>query len=124
MLKPILCAWALLGVALVGGTAVAGPIDRIIVVQTTDLPGYLKEVDTLRGQFKKAGVAVTLRVYRAMFAGPEAGSIVVAVEMPDLATLAKVNELQKSNADISATMGRIAKLRKIVSDSLYEELSP
>jgi hypothetical protein len=124
MLKPILCAWALLGVALVGGTAVAGPIDRIIVVQTTDLPAYLKEVDTLRGQFKKAGVAVTLRVFRATYAGPEAGAIVVAVEVADLATLGKVNELQKSNADISATLGRIGKLRKIVSDSLYEELSP
>lgn len=124
MLKPILCAWAVLGVALLGATAVAAPIDRIIVVQATDLPAYLKEIETLRGQFKKAGVNVSLRVFRAMFAGPEAGTIVVAVEMADLATLAKINELQKSNPDISATMGRIGKLRKIASDSLYEELSP
>jgi len=30
----------------------------------------------------------------------------------------------KSNAEISATMQRIGALRKILSDSLYEELSP
>jgi hypothetical protein len=44
--------------------------------------------------------------------------------MPDLATLAKVDDAQKTNAEIAATMQRIGALRKIVSDSLYEELSP
>ena len=58
---------------------------------------------------------------RALQAPP--GTLIVAVEMPDLAALAKVDELQKSNTEIAATMQKIGALRKIVSDSLYEEVN-
>jgi len=117
--------WVVLALALLAGTAnAAAPIARIIVVQTTDLSAYLKEVGNLRAQFRKIAPSVSLRVFRARFAGPEAGTVVVAVEMPDLATLARIDELQKSNTEVAATMERIGKLRKIVSDSLYEEVSP
>ena len=122
MRRLIISCCAILGLALLSGTASAGSIQRVIVVQPTDLTAYLHEVETLRSQFKKAGAAVTLRVWRARFAAAEAGTIVVTVEMADLATLAKVDTLQSSNPDIAATMGRIAKLRKIVSDSLYDGL--
>ncbi|HUI59418.1 MAG TPA: hypothetical protein VLX90_04310 [Steroidobacteraceae bacterium] len=115
--------WVVLALALIAGTASAAPIARIIVVQTTDLSAYLHEVGTLRSQMKKVLPAVSMRVFRARFAGPEAGTVVVAVEMPDLATLAKMDEFQKSNTEIAATMERIGKLRKIVSDSIYDELS-
>lgn len=125
MRRIILCVSALFAFALGAGNALAAsPIMRVIVVQSTDLKGYTHELDTLRSQFKKAGVQVTLRAWQARFAGPDAGSIVVTVELPDLAALVKVDELQKSNAEISATMQRIGALRKILSDSLYEELSP
>jgi hypothetical protein len=113
-----------LGLALFCCSANAASIARIIVVETSDLTAYLHEVDNLRAEFKKLAPTVSLRVFRARFAGPEAGTVVVAVEMPDLATLAKLDELQKSNSEVAATMGRIVKLRKIVSDSLYDEVSP
>jgi len=58
---------------------------RVIVVQTADVPGYVHEVETLQALLKKAGVAATLRVWRATFAGVDAGSIVVSVEVPNLA---------------------------------------
>jgi ribosomal protein L11 len=123
MRKMIVCISAVIGLALGSGSALAASsIQRVIVVQTTDLKAYIKEVDTLRAEFKKAGVPVTLRAWRARFAGAEAGAVVVSVEMADLATLAKVDDAQKNNAEISATMQRIGALRKIVSDSLYEEL--
>jgi len=41
-------------------------------------------VDTLRSEFKKAGIPVTLRAWQARFAGPEAGSIVVTVKVARL----------------------------------------
>jgi len=104
------------------GSASAATIARVIGVQVTDIKAYAHEVDVLQGQFKKAGVAVTIHIWRARFAGSEAGTLIVAIEMPDLATLAKVDELQKSNPEIAATMQRIGPLRKIVSDSLYEEV--
>ena len=125
MRKIIVCVSAVIGLALGSGSALAAsPILRVIVIQTTDLKAYIHEVDTLRAQFKKAGIPATLRAWRARFAGTDAGAVVVSVEMPDLATLAKLDEAQKSNAEIAATMQRIGGLRKIVSDSLYEELSP
>ena len=61
---------------------------------------------------------------RAVHAYPHTGSVVVSEEVSDLATLAKVQELQKSNPEISATMQRIGLLRHIDSDSLFEELTP
>ena len=123
MRKIIVCMSAVIGLALGSASAfAAAPILRVIVVQSSDLKAYLHEIDTLRAEFKKAGVPVTLRAWRARFAGTDTGAIIVSVEMADLATLAKVDEAQKSNADIAATMQRIGGLRKIVSDSLYEEL--
>jgi len=47
------------------------------------------------------------------------------VEVPDLATLAKIEDaVMKPNSPLSAIMKRIEAIRKITSDSLYEELSP
>ena len=114
-----IAASATLALALGMSTAHAA-LQRVIIVQPTDLATYLKEIETLRGLFKKAGVTVTLKVWRARFAGNEAGTIVVTEEIADLATLAKLDALTASNADVVATMARIGKIRKIVSDSLYE----
>ena len=122
MRKILLSVVTAAGLALAAGTASAATIARVIGVQVTDLKAYAHEVDTLQGQLKKAGVAVTIRIWRARFAASDAGSLIVAIEMPDLAALAKVDELQKSNAEIAATMQKIGALRKIVSDSLYEEV--
>jgi len=114
-----IAASATLALALGMSTAHAA-LQRVIIVQPTDLATYLKEIETLRGLFKKAGVTVTLKVWRARFAGNEAGTIVVTEEIADLATLAKLDALTASNADVVATLARIGKIRKIVSDSLYE----
>jgi hypothetical protein len=106
------------------GAATAGTVLRVIVVEVRDVKAYVHEVETLQAQYKKANVPLTLRVWRATFAGPDAGTVIVSVEMPDLATLAKVADMQKSNTEIAATMQRINAQRHIVSDSLYEEISP
>jgi len=106
------------------GPALAGQVLRVITVEARDIKAYLHEVDQLRAQYRKANVPITLRAWRATFAGPDAGTVVVTVEMPDLATLAKVQEMQKSNPEIAATMQRISGLRHIESDSLFEELGP
>jgi len=46
----------------------------------------------------------------ARFVGSDASAIVVSVEMPDLSTLAKVDELQRSNPEIAAVIAKIAGL--------------
>jgi hypothetical protein len=124
--RTILSILAVVGFAL--GSAAALPASttlRVIAVQTPDIKTYRHEVDTLQSEFKKEGLPVTLRVWRATYAGPDTGTIIVTVEVPDLATLAKVEDaVAKPGSPLGATMKRIEAIRKITSDSLYEELSP
>ena len=124
--KLILSTFAVIGLALVSAVALpASTTLRVIAVQTPDIKAYRHEVETLQGEFKKEGLPVTLRVWRATYAGPDTGTIIVTVEVPDLATLAKIEDaVLKPNSPLSATMKRIEAIRKITSDSLYEELSP
>jgi hypothetical protein len=124
--KIVLCISAVIGLALASTAAFsAPPVLRVIVVQTNDLKTYRHEVETLQTDFNKAGLSVKLRVWRATYAGPDTGTIVVSVEVPDLATLAKVEQAaSQPNSSIGAPMHRIEGIRKIVSDSIYEELTP
>jgi hypothetical protein len=115
-----------MGLALASTAALpASTVLRVIAIQTPDIKTYRHEVETLQGEFKKEGLPVTLRVWRATYAGPDTGTIIVTVEVPDLGTLAKIEEaVMKPNSALGATMKRIEAIRKIASDSLYEELSP
>jgi hypothetical protein len=110
-------------IASLSAAAADSAVSRVIVVQTADVPGYVHEVETLQALLKKAGVAATLRVWRATYAGVDAGSIVVIVEVPNLAGIAKVEDTIRNNPDLAAEMKKINAMRKIVSDSLYEALS-
>jgi len=124
--KLILSILAVAGLALASAAAMpASATLRVIAVQTNDIKTYRHEVEILQSEFKKEGLPVTLRVWRATYAGPDTGTIIVTVEVPDLATLAKIEEaVMKPNSALGATMKRIEAIRKIASDSLYEELSP
>ncbi len=97
---------------------------RVIVIETADVSAYVHEVTTLSALSKKAGSPLTLRVWKARFAGPNTGTVVVSVEYPNLTALAKNDELTRTNADLTAQMKKIASIRKIVSDSIYEEQTP
>jgi len=110
-------------IASLSAVAADSALSRVIVVQTADVPGYVHEVETLQALLKKASQPATLRVWRASYAGPETGTIVVTVEVPNLAALAKLEDTIRTNPDISAEMKKISAMRKIVSDSLYELLS-
>ncbi|MGO9514191.1 MAG: hypothetical protein ACLP2F_11200 [Steroidobacteraceae bacterium] len=107
-------------------SAVAGDptVLRVIVVQTADVPGYVHEVENLQALFKKSGQQVTVRVWRATYAGADTGAIVASIEVPSLTALDKLNEAIRTNPEIAAEMKKINGMRKIVSDSLYESLPP
>jgi hypothetical protein len=110
-------------IASLSAAAADTAVSRVIVVQTADVPGYVHEVETLQALLKKAGVPATLRVWRATYAGPDTGSIVVIVEVPNLAGIAKIEDSLRTNPDLAAEMKKINAMRKIVSDSLYDLLS-
>ena len=74
--------------------------------------------------YKKLGVPATIDAYRATYAAAETGTVVVAIEVPNLATLAKMTEMTRSQPEVVAEMKKINAMRKITSDSLYEKLTP
>lgn len=95
---------------------------RVVVVQTSDVSGYVKAIEDGQALLKKKGSPVQLRVWMARFAGSDAGSVVVSAEYPNLEALAKDVALMSNDADLSAWLASLGKMRKIVSDSIYEEL--
>jgi len=112
-----------LGFALLVATFSAqAALFRVMVVEVSDSAMYIKEIDNIRAAMKRLNVDGTLRVMRARFAGEAAGTIVVAVEYKDMASFAATDAALAADADNTATMRRIEALRKIVSDSLYQEL--
>lgn len=110
-----------LGVLLTAGSAQAA-VFRVVVVEVSDTAMYMKEIDNIRAAMKRLKVDGTLRVMRARFAGEQTGSIVVAVEYKDMAALAAADVALNADPEQMATMRRMEALRKIVSDSLYQEL--
>ena len=98
-------------------------IVRVIVVQTDNLDAYLKELERGNALRERIGSAGVLRVFQARFAGPEAGAVVVTLEFPSLTAMAEADAKLDADAEFQTWLKGLDKLRKIVSDSLYEELS-
>lgn len=97
---------------------------RVVIVQTTDTDAYVKELDKAKTMMKRLEIPAQLRVWKARFAGEETGSIAVALEYPNLTELAKAEAKMAADAEYSAWLKGLDKVRKVVSDSIYYELKP
>jgi hypothetical protein len=95
---------------------------RVVIVKSESPDAYLKEIERGRELLKKLGVNATIRVWRARFAGEQAGSIVVSVEYPSMTSMAKDEAAIETNPDYIAWYKGLDKLRTVVSDSLYTEM--
>jgi hypothetical protein len=95
---------------------------RVLVVSTEDVSGYVHELDNGRRILKRLGISVQTRVWRATFAGPEAGSVVVTQEFASFAAFADAASKTAADAEYSQWLKGLDKIRKIASDSLYQEL--
>jgi hypothetical protein len=112
---------ALVGLFVLASSAEASVL-RVVVVETNDVTAYMGQLNTLKASLQRLGSKSTVRAWRARFAGPNAGSIVVAVEYADMATFAAEDSMIAKDAEYQATLKSMSQVRKIVSDSLYEEL--
>lgn len=92
------------------------------MVETNDVTAYLGQLNTLKASLQRLGSKSTVRAWRARFAGPNAGSIVVAIEYADMMSFAAEDSMIAKDAEYQATLKSMSQVRKIVSDSLYEEL--
>lgn len=111
-------AIAMSGLALAASTAV----QRVITVKTDNVAAYIAELDKGRAMMKRLGVNSTLRVWRATFAGPNAGTVVVTQEYASFAALADANAKTSADPEFSKWLATLDKVRTITSDSLYREL--
>lgn len=109
---------------LTAGAAAEAATLRVVVVQATDVDAYMKAIEQGKALLKSKGSTGTMRVWRARYAGPEAGSIAVAIEFANLQALAKDDALMSSDPEVKAWLQSLDKLRKVVSDSIYNELTP
>ena len=117
---------ALLGAGLPAAAADAPEpaVLRVLVVETVDLKAYQRELEALLKLERTVVPEATLHVWRARFAGADAGALVVTAELPGLSALAKIDELARHNPEFQATVKRIEALRRVISDSLYEAAAP
>lgn len=92
-----------------------------MVVKTDDVAGYLAQFEKGAAIIKKLGVNAQTRIWHATFAGPNAGSIVVSIEFPNMAALAEGTKIL-THKDYVAWLKSLDKVRTVVSDSLYREL--
>ena len=113
------CVWCLFG-----GVVAQAATMRILVVETSDAGAYAKALAQGEALLKSKGSQIEIRVWRARFAGADAGSVVISAEYPSLEALAKDEALMASDADLRSWLQSLDKLRKIVSDSIYSEVTP
>jgi hypothetical protein len=104
------------------GPAAEVAVMRVLVVQAPDARAYAHALSVEQAALRSMGVICTFRVWQAQFAGAEAGTIVVQLEFPSFAMLSRY---LATVGTIPATPGEpsIATLRKVVSDSVYREVS-
>jgi hypothetical protein len=101
------------------------PVMRLIVVHTDSPAAYIKEVlETGRGHMKRLESTGNLRIWRAKYAGSDAGSVIVAIEYPSLTALAADDRKAAADPALGSWVRSLDKVRKIVSDSLYTESRP
>ena len=120
MKKLILVVAAALGVFTLAASAQATVL-RVVVVEATDSAAYMGELAKIRATLTRLGSKSTMRVWRTRFAGPDAGAIVVSIEYPDMATFAAEDTKVQADPEYASLIKGLDRIRKIVSDSLYEE---
>jgi len=94
---------------------------RVVRIQTDDVAAYLQGLERGKGVMKKLGLTQSIRVWRAQFAGSDAGSVVVTIEYPDMASFAAADAKTSADPEYQEWLKSMLKVRKVVSDSIYRE---
>jgi len=94
---------------------------RVVTVKTDNVAAYVQEIEKGKQLMKSLGLQGQTRVWQARFAGPEAGSVVVSIEYPNLAAFVADDAKAKASSEYQSWLKGLDNIRKIVSDSLYNE---
>ena len=114
----------LLAIVLVSTATLAADqtVLRVLVVETDDVEAYAQEIEKGRTLLTKLGAQVTIRLWQGTVAGENTGAVVVSIEYASLAAFADVSAKAEADAEFSAWVKGLDKIRTVVSDSLYREV--
>lgn len=96
---------------------------RVVVVETNDAPAYVTELKQGSKLLNKVDSKFVMRAWRGTFAGNATGAVVVALEYPgSFGDFAQAWDKALADSSIANWLAGLSGLRKIISDSLYEEM--
>ena len=97
---------------------------RVVTVATDDVDAYIVQLRKGKQLMMKVAPKMLMRAWRGTFAGEAAGSIIVSLEYPgSLSDFASAWEKTQGDKDMAAWLDGLSGMRKLVSDSLYQEIS-
>ena len=97
---------------------------RVVVVETNDAAAYIEQLNKGSMLIKAITPKMTIRVWQATFAGDSTGAMIVGLEYPgSLADFANAWDKVQADKSVAQWLTGLAGLRKIVSDSLYNEIA-
>ena len=97
---------------------------RVVMVDTDDAAAYTAQLKEGSRLIKKVAPKMTMRAWRATFAGNATGAVIVGLEYPgSLADFATAWEKIQADKSVSKWLSGLSGLRTIISDSLYNEIS-
>src|SRR5512134_1182947 len=106
LLTVLVCFFAMAGQA-------RATVVRVVVVEASDTAAYLGDLAKIRGVLTRLGSKATMRTWRARFAGPDSGAIVVAIEYQDMAAFAADDARTSADAEYRALIKGLDSKRKI-----------
>jgi hypothetical protein len=118
-----LIAAAALAIAMSSAASAASTVVlRVIQVKTDNVSAYMQQLDKGRAMLKRLNIPTQLRIWRATYAGPNTGTLIVSQEYPTWAAFADAQNKIAADPEFSAWLANLDKVRTIISDSLYREL--
>jgi hypothetical protein len=96
---------------------------RVVAVNATDANAYIAELRKGKEMMMKIDSKMSMRAWRATFAGTTTGTVIVALEYPgSLSDFAGAWEKTLADKGMASWLDGLSGLRAIVSDSLYQEI--
>jgi hypothetical protein len=115
-----------LGLAAAAQPAVAAPVAQVVSVKVNAgmLDQYLQETQKLQGVLTRLGSRGTMRVWNTTAGGPDTGTILVAVEYPDMAAWAADSPRIQADAEWKKLVAGLATVRTLLGTSIWRDISP
>ena len=118
-----------LGIAAVGyadhhGAAPGPKVALVLVVEASDQAAYLKKGAELSSITQRLGVSMSMRTWHASVAGPATGRLIVVLEFESLSAYANGFSKVQVDPGYQKAFKELQGLRKLISASLMQDVTP